>query len=220
MHVDVKICGLKTPEALDAALAGGAAYVGFVFFPPSPRSLAVAQAAKLAERAKGKAKIVALSVDADAALLDEIASVLKPDVMQLHGGETPEKVREIRKAYGIPVMKAVKIGGRDDIEAASAYENAADMLLLDAKPRPGEGLGLPGGNGVSFDWRLMQGLDLKVPVMLSGGLDASNVAAAISMSGARAVDVSSGVETAPGVKDVKLIQDFLAAVRIIEGVPA
>ncbi|MCB1480276.1 MAG: phosphoribosylanthranilate isomerase [Tepidamorphaceae bacterium] len=220
MHVDVKICGLKTPEALDAALAGGAAYVGFVFFPPSPRSLAVAQAAKLAERAKGKAKIVALSVDADAALLDEIASVLKPDVMQLHGGETPEKVREIRKAYGIPVMKAVKIGGRDDIEAASAYENAADMLLLDAKPRPGEGLGLPGGNGVSFDWRLMQGLDLKLPVMLSGGLDASNVAAAISMSGARAVDVSSGVETAPGVKDVKLIQDFLAAVRIIEGVPA
>ena len=217
MHVDVKICGLKTPEALDAALAGGAAYVGFVFFPPSPRSLAVAQAAKLAERAKGKAKIVALSVDADAALLDEIASVLKPDVMQLHGGETPEKVREIRKAYGIPVMKAVKIGGRDDIEAASAYENAADMLLLDAKPRPGEGLGLP---GVSFDWRLMQGLDLKLPVMLSGGLDASNVAAAISMSGARAVDVSSGVETAPGVKDVKLIQDFLAAVRIIEGVPA
>ena len=220
MHVDVKICGLKTSEALDAALAGGAAYVGFVFFPPSPRSLAVAQAAKLAERAKGKAKIVALSVDADAALLDEIASVLKPDVMQLHGGETPEKVREIRKAYGIPVMKAVKIGGRDDIEAASAYENAADMLLLDAKPRPGEGLGLPGGNGVSFDWRLMQGLDLKLPVMLSGGLDASNVAAAISMSGARAVDVSSGVETAPGVKDVKLIQDFLAAVRIIEGVPA
>ena len=225
MHVDVKICGLKTSEALDAALAGAAAYVGFVFFPPSPRSLSVADAANLAERARGKAKIVALSVDADDALLGEIASVLKPDLMQFHGSETPAAVVSARETYGIPVMKAVKIGGRDDIDAASAYENAADMLLFDAKPRPGEGLGLPGGNGVSFDWRLMAGLDLKVPVMLSGGLDPSNVAAAISLSGVRAVDVSSGVESAPGVKDVNLIAAFLAAVKSaaeneVKGVPA
>ncbi|MCB1473174.1 MAG: phosphoribosylanthranilate isomerase [Rhodobiaceae bacterium] len=220
MHIDVKICGLKTRQALDAALAGGAAYVGFVFYPPSPRALSPDEAAPLLAQARGRAKTVALTVDADTALLDAIVSRLKPDLLQFHGSETPQHVIDARKKYRIPVMKALKIGGREDIAAASAYEGAADMLLFDAKPRPGEGLGLPGGNGVTFDWRLMAGLDLTLPVMLSGGLDASNVAMAVRLSGAAAVDVSSGVESAPGVKDVKLIGEFLAAVRNLEGVPA
>lgn len=169
-----------------------------MFYPPSPRSLSVEAAAALAEPARGRARIVALTVDADDALVREIAAVLKPDVMQLHGSETPERVREIARISGARVMKAVKIGGRDDIEAARRYSEAADMLLFDAKPRPGEGLGLPGGNGVTFDWRLVRGLDLGKPVMLSGGLDAENVALAVELSGVTAVDVSSGVETAPG----------------------
>lgn len=198
MNIEVKICGLREPAAVEAALAGGAAYLGFVFYPPSPRSLSVEAAAALAEPARGRARIVALTVDADDALVREIAAVLKPDVMQLHGSETPERVREIARISGARVMKAVKIGGRDDIEAARRYSEAADMLLFDAKPRPGEGLGLPGGNGVTFDWRLVRGLDLGKPVMLSGGLDAENVALAVELSGVTAVDVSSGVETAPG----------------------
>ncbi len=218
MPVDVKICGLKDEVALEAAIAGGAAYVGFVHYPPSPRSLEIDVAAPLLEAARGRAKSVVLTVDADVALLDEIMARLKPDLLQFHGAETPEQVAAVREHCGVPVMKAVKVGARDDVTAARTYIGAAEMLLFDAKPRPGEGLGLPGGNGVSFDWRLLEGVDPGLPWMLSGGLDASNVATAIAMSGATAIDVSSGVESAPGVKDAAMISSFLAAVREAEGV--
>ncbi|MFN0265280.1 phosphoribosylanthranilate isomerase [Tepidamorphus sp. 3E244] len=220
MTIDVKICGLKDADSVREAVDGGAAYVGFVFYPPSPRAISVEEAAVLAAPARGKAKIVALTVDADDDLLNRIVEGLRPDILQFHGSETPQRVRAVRETYDIPVMKAVKIGGEEDILAARAFDGYADMVLFDARPKPGEGLGLPGGNGVSFDWKLMAGLDLDIPLMLSGGLDSSNVPAAISQSGARAVDVSSGVESAPGVKDPARVREFLAAVRNAEGVPA
>ena len=220
MNTDVKICGLRSGEALEAAIAGGAAYVGFVHYPPSPRSLEIAQAAPLLAQVRGRAKSVVLTVDADDATLDRIVATLAPDLLQVHGAETPDRVAATRETYATPVMKAVKIGGREDVAAARDYIGAADMLLFDAKPRPGEGLGLPGGNGVSFDWRLLEGLDPGLSWMLSGGLDASNVATALAMSGATAIDVSSGVETAPGVKDIARIGAFLDAVRAADGVMA
>ena len=207
--IRVKICGLKTPEALAAAVEAGAGYVGFVFFEKSPRHLNIDTARDLAiEVPMGIAK-VALTVDASDALLDEITDSVPLDMLQLHGAETPERVRELRARFGLPVMKAVGIAEAADVAKLDLYAGVADQLLVDAKPPKG-GV-LPGGNGLSFDWRLIANRRWPVPWMLAGGLTPENLAEAIALTGARQVDVSSGVESAPGVKDADLIRRFVEA---------
>lgn len=208
----VKICGLKTPETLDAALAAGADMVGLVHFPQSPRHLDVAAAADLAERARGRATIVALVVDADDDLLAALAERVRPDLFQLHGKEPPERVAAIRERFGTPVMKAIGIAEEADLARVPPYAAVCDRLLFDAKP-PKTADALPGGNGLSFDWRLVAALDPGRPAMLSGGLTPDIVGAAIAATRLRAVDVSSGVESAPGVKDPIAIAAFVAAAR-------
>jgi phosphoribosylanthranilate isomerase len=207
----VKICGLSTPATLDAALEAGADMVGFVFFSTSPRHIDWATARALGRQAEGRAKIVALSVDADDETLARIVESLSPDLMQLHGSESPARVRAIRERFGRPTMKAIGVATRGDLAQAARYEGVADTLLIDAKPP--KGATLPGGNGRPFDWRLTQDFHPSVPWLLSGGLDPDTVAAAIALSGARGVDVSSGVESAPGVKDPAKIRAFVAAAR-------
>jgi phosphoribosylanthranilate isomerase len=214
MPADVKICGLKTPETVAAALAGGASHVGFVFFPRSPRYLTPAEAAPLADLARGRAKIVVLTVDASDALLDEIVAHVRPDILQVHGAEAPARCGEIRARFGLPVMKAIKVADADDLVPLADYVPHVDLFLFDAKAPKSLKDALPGGNGISFDWKLIAGLDPGRPFMLSGGLDPENVAEAIRLTGAKVVDVSSGVESAPGVKDPTLISAFLAAARI------
>jgi phosphoribosylanthranilate isomerase len=211
MSMIIKICGLKTPETLDAAIEAGADWVGFVFFPKSPRHVTHDLARMLGQIAGARVKKVALSVDADDAALDAIEKALSPDFHQLHGHESPERVAAIRERFGRPVIKALGIAEAADIKAARAYTPAADWLLLDAKPP--KNADLPGGNGVSFDWRLLAGLDLEKPFMVSGGLDPSNVGQAIAISRPAGVDVSSGVETAPGLKDPAKIRAFIEAAR-------
>ena len=218
MALLVKICGLKTPEALDAALVAGADMVGFVFFPPSPRNLGIEAARALGERVQGRAKKVALSVDATDAELDRVVEALKPDMLQLHGKETPERVVAVRSRFQLPVMKALPIEARADLAPIRIYEKVADWLLFDARaPREAT---RPGGLGKTFDWTLLENLDLKIPFMLSGGLDAANVAEAVRITRPPAVDVSSGVERAPGEKDPDKIRDFIRAARGIPGRPA
>lgn len=203
----VKICGLTTPQDVDTAAEAGAAYAGFVFFPKSPRNLSIAQARDLAVLAPlGLAK-VALVVDAEDALLDAILAEVPIDILQLHGKETPARVSEIRTRHGLPVMKAVGVGSEADLPALDTYAGVADMLLVDAKA-PKEAA-LPGGNGLAFDWRLIAGRRWTRPWMLAGGLTPANVAEAVRLTGARQVDVSSGVESAPGVKDPALIRAFV-----------
>lgn len=211
MSLIVKICGLKTSETLEAAMTAGADWVGFVFFPKSPRHVRLELAAELGRMVQGRAKKVALSVDADDLALEAIETALEPDIHQLHGHESPERVLAIRKRFGRPVMKAVGIADAADVATAKAYENAADWLLLDAKPP--KNAAHPGGNGLPFDWHLLAGLDLQKPFMVSGGLDAANLGEAIGISRPAGVDVSSGVETAPGIKDPKKIRAFIAAAR-------
>lgn len=212
MTLDVKICGLKTEEAVAAALEAGADMVGFVFFPKSPRNVAIADAARLAEPARGRAIIVALAVDPDDALVAAIASGLRPDLLQLHGHESPERCAAIRAATGLPIMKAVPVAEAEDLRIVPAYAPHVDRFLFDAKP-PKRPDALPGGNGLAFDWRLIAGLDPGRPFMLSGGLDPETVAAAITTTGVGGVDVSSGVESAPGVKDPAKIRAFVARAR-------
>ena len=207
----VKICGLSTEETLDAALAAGAERVGLVFFPRSPRHVTLVRARTLAARARGRAEIVALVVDPDDAGLAEIVTAAVPDRLQLHGHETPERVAAIRSRFGRPVVKALGIASAADLDALPAYAAVADEILFDAKP-PKEAR-LPGGNGVAFDWHILAGLDLAIPFMLSGGLGPANVGEALRVTRAPAVDVSSGVETAPGVKDPVLIAAFVKAAR-------
>jgi len=206
-----KICGLTTPEAVDAALAGGAAYVGFVFFPKSPRNLDPADAARLAAPARSRAKVAAVVVDPDDALLDRIVQALQPDLIQLHGRETPERTAQIRARTGAATAKAVPVATAEDLAAAAAYEPVADYLMLDAKAPAGADL--PGGNGAAFDWSLPAGRSFLRPWFLAGGLDPTNVTEALRLSGAPLVDVSSGVERSPGYKDPRLISAFLDAVR-------
>lgn len=213
MSVAVKICGLSTPETLAAALEAGADYVGFVFFPKSPRHVTLEQAAALAAQARGKAKIVALTVDADDALLSSIASTVKPDLIQAHGAETPERIAAIRALTGVGVMKALKVAGAEDIAAAKDYAAVADLLLFDAKAPASLKDALPGGNGLSFDWSLLADGKGGHRFMLSGGLTPENVAEAVRVTGARLVDVSSGVESAPGIKDPQRIRKFIEAVK-------
>lgn len=210
MTTDVKICGLKTAEAIDLAVELGATHTGFIFFEKSPRNIEPDDAGQLAERIRGKAKIVAVTVDADSDLLDEIISALSPDILQLHGNESPERVLTIKAVYGLPVIKAFSIRDADDLKKIEPYIGIADRFLFDAKPPKGSDL--PGGNGVSFDWHLLETLDGSVEYMLSGGLNAENVGEALALTGARAVDISSGVESAPGVKDLKRMREFFAAV--------
>ena len=214
MPLLVKICGLKTPEALDAALDAGADMVGFVFFPPSPRNIGIETARELGERVAGRARKVALSVDATDAELDRVVEALKPDMLQLHGKETPDRVVTVRTRFGLPVMKALPIAARADLAAIRPYAQVADRLLFDARP-PADAT-RPGGLGTTFDWTLLRGLDVSVPWMMSGGLDPGNVIEAIAVTGARGVDVSSGVESAPGVKDAGRIRAFIRAARDAE----
>ncbi len=208
--VKAKICGLCNAEGVEAALEGGAAYVGFVFIARSPRKLLVEAASDLASLVPPGVSKVALTVDAQDAVLDDILDRVPIDMLQLHGSESPDRVREIKARFGLPVMKAIGIADAPDLEAIETYSGVADQLLIDA--RPPRGAALPGGNGLSFDWRLIAGRRWSVPWMLAGGLTPENVAEAISLTGAARVDVSSGVETAPGVKDTARITDFLRAI--------
>jgi phosphoribosylanthranilate isomerase len=211
MTPTVKICGLSTAATLDAALDAGADMVGFVFFSKSPRHIDWATARALGHQARGRATIVALSVDADNDTLKRIVDALSPDRMQLHGSETPMRVKEIGELCARPTMKAIGVATHRDLAAAQAYAGVADHLLVDAKPP--KGAVLPGGNGRPFDWSLTREFRPSVPWLLSGGLDPDTVEAAIALSRARGVDVSSGVESAPGVKDPARISAFVAAAR-------
>ena len=204
MTVEVKICGLSTPETLDAALAAGADFVGLVFFPKSPRHVALDQAAKLAARARGKAKIVALIVDADDQAVLDINHAVNPDYFQAHGNETPARIEALAALTAKPLIKAIKVQDTADVASARDY---SCLILFDAKHPDAP---LPGGNGLPFDWRL---LGKQQDFMLSGGLNAANVANAIAMTGAAIVDVSSGVESAPGKKDANLIWKFIEAAK-------
>lgn len=209
LNVQVKICGLSTQDDVTAAIDAGARYVGFVFFEKSPRNISFDKAADLAaEVAAGICK-VALTVNADDAFLDALLAAVPIDLLQLHGTESPERVAEVKLRYGLPVMKAIGVADASDLDALDAYARVADQILVDAKPPKGSAI--PGGNGLAFDWRLIAGRRWACPWMLAGGLTATNVAEAIRLTGARQVDVSSAVESAPGVKDAELIRDFTTA---------
>jgi len=214
MSLIVKICGLSTSETLEAALAAGADMVGFVFFPPSPRHVSLEVARDLGRQVKGRASKVALSVDADDALLANSIEALQPDILQLHGKETTARIRDIRQKFGLPVMKAIAVETRADLTALPGYADVADRILFDA--RAPKGATRPGGLGAAFDWHLLEKLDLKLPFMVSGGLNAANVAEAVRVTRAGGVDISSGVESAPGVKDPEMIRAFIRAARASE----
>jgi phosphoribosylanthranilate isomerase len=208
----IKICGLSTPETLDAALASGADLVGFVRFAKSPRHVDRDTGRALSRQAKGRAQRVVLLVDADDTAIADAIEALDPDMLQLHGAETPTRVADIRGRFGRPVLKAIGVADAGDLAIAAGYAGIADHLLLDAKP-PRTGDALPGGNGLPFDWTLLAGLDPALAFMLSGGLDAANVATAIRLARPNAVDVSSGVESRPGIKDPDRIEAFIRAAR-------
>ena len=209
--MDIKICGLKTDDAVAAALAGGATHVGFIFFPKSPRNLEPEEAGRLRQAARGKAAAVAVTVDADDAFLDRIVEAMQPDMLQLHGKETPERVAEVKARYALPVMKAFSVSAVADLEKIGPYLGIADRFLFDAKPPKGSEL--PGGNGVSFDWEILNALPAQTDYLLSGGLNAENVGDAIRLANPPGLDISSGVESAPGVKDTALIETFFRAAR-------
>lgn len=210
MKVSVKICGCNSREAVTTAVTGGADYVGLVFYPPSPRSVTADAAAPLAELAPERVLRVGLFVDPDDETLRHVTSCVKLDLIQLHGSETPGRVAAIKRLTSLPAMKAIKVAVAPDVDAALPYLGVADRLLFDAKAPVSLAGALPGGNAVSFDWTLLAGRSWPVPWMLSGGLNAGNVAEAVRVSGARTVDVSSGVESKPGVKDPERIRQFLA----------
>lgn len=213
MTLEVKICGIRTEAALEGALDAGADYIGLVFYPPSPRSLTPPAAKLIADRARGRARIVTLLVDPDDAALEAVVTVVEPDLIQLHGHESPERARAVRERWGRPVMKVIAVADETDARLAFEYEHAADMILFDTKaPRDLPGA-LPGGNGLTFDWRLLEGVKHRLPFMLSGGLTPANVADAIQATGAQMVDVSSGVETRPGEKSAELIRQFVSAAK-------
>lgn len=209
----IKVCGLSDPAHVRTAVEAGADYVGFVFYEPSPRNVSTQVAQGLATLARGRAKIVALVVDAEDELIDRINAEVKPDFFQAHGSETVERIAAIHARTGVPVIKAIKVKDASDIEASAAYADAACMVLFDARAPETLANALPGGNGIAFDWDLLQGGGLRGGFMLSGGLEAGNVAEAITVTGAPAVDVSSGVESAPGIKDAAAIVKFIETVR-------
>jgi phosphoribosylanthranilate isomerase len=211
MPLLVKICGLSTRETLDTALAAGADMVGFVFFPPSPRHLSLETARELGRQAKGRAAKVALTVDADDATLENIVETLRPDLLQLHGKETIARVRDIKAKFALPVMKVIAVETSADLAVLPGYASVADRILFDA--RAPKGATRPGGLGAVFDWHVLEKLDLQLPFMVSGGLSADNVAEAVRVTRAGGVDVSSGVESAPGIKDPEMIRHFIRAAR-------
>lgn len=211
MSLIVKICGLSTRETLDTALDAGADMVGFVFFPPSPRHLSLVAARELGNQVQGRAAKVALTVDADDALLGNIVEALRPDILQLHGKETLTRVRDIKQKFGLQVMKVIAVETAADLGALPGYADVADRILFDARA-PAEAT-RPGGLGAAFDWRLLEQLELKRPFMVSGGLDARNIAEAIRITRTGGVDVSSGVERSPGIKDPEMIRAFIRAAR-------
>ncbi|WP_294611388.1 phosphoribosylanthranilate isomerase [Roseovarius sp.] len=210
-NIRVKICGLTAAQDVSAAVAAGASYVGFVFFEKSPRHLALEKAAALALPVPPGVAKVALTVDADNARLDALTAAVPLDFLQLHGHETPERVTEIKARYGLPVIKALGVAGADDLARIDIYARVADQLLIDAKPP--KGATRPGGNALAFDWTLIAGRRWTLPWLLAGGLVPGNVAEAIKLTGAKQLDVSSGVESAPGVKDPALIRAFIEAAR-------
>lgn len=212
-HIRVKICGLSTPETVTAAAEAGADYIGFVFYARSPRHVSPARAAELAKLAPAEVLKVALVVDADDKTIGEIMDSLRPDILQLHGAETPDRLCEIKSRFGVTLMKAVAVAGPEDLGRISVYRDSADLLLFDAKPPKSMPQALPGGNGLVFDWTLIAGQKPELPWMLSGGLTAENVGEAIRITGAEAVDVSSGVEDAPGRKNPELIRKFIRAAK-------
>ncbi len=209
--VDIKICGINDLGAMEAALDAGADFVGLVFFPPSPRAISLPDAAKLAAKARGRAKVVALTVDADDALVEGIFREVSPDFLQLHGRESIERVASLKERFKRPMMKALPIASEQDLKAAETYAAVSDWILFDAQP-PKDAT-RPGGHGKSFDWNLLAAMKRIKPIMLSGGLDPDNVTAAIHTVRPDAVDVSSGVESAPGMKDVAKIKKFIANAR-------
>jgi phosphoribosylanthranilate isomerase len=209
--VAVKICGITSPDAIDAAAGAGAAYGGLVFHLNSPRNLGFEQARVLADQMRGRLKIVALIADMDDAGIETLVKTVRPDFLQLHGGESARRTVYIRGEFGVPVIKALPVAEPSDLAVVAEYENAADMLMFDARP-PRDAL-RGGGHGAAFDWKILQGRSFTKPWFLAGGLTPENVARAISLSGAKQVDVSSGVESAPGVKDAARIRDFIAAVK-------
>lgn len=211
MRLDIKICGLKTSEAVDHAVALGATHVGFIFFGKSPRHIEPADAGVLADRVRGRAKIVSVSVDADNDELDEIMAMIRPDILQLHGRESPDRVLTVKAVTGLPVWKALSVSEAGDLERIDDYDGIANRFLFDAKPPKNSEL--PGGNGVSFDWTLLEGLSEHVDYMLSGGLNRTNLGEALRMARPTGIDTSSGVESSPGVKDLKMMDEFFAAVR-------
>ncbi len=209
MTFSIKICGLKTPETVERSVELGATHIGFILFPKSPRNIEPVDAGSLADRVRGKVKTVAVTVNADNDQLDEVIELINPDILQLHGSETADRVLNIKAIYGLPVMKALSISTADDLKKLDAYEGIVDRFLLDAKAPKGSDL--PGGNGVSFDWRLLDALDDNVDYMLSGGLHKDNVADAIQLTRCTGIDLSSGLESAPGVKDLAKIEAFFEA---------
>jgi phosphoribosylanthranilate isomerase len=217
MSLTVKICGLSTPETLDVALQAGADMVGFVFFPASPRHISLETARELGRQAKGRAIKVALTVDADDTTLANIVETLRPDILQLHGKESVARLRDIKQAFGVQLMKVLAVETPADLAPLAGFAAVADRILFDARaPR---GATRPGGLGAVFDWHVLENLDLKLPFMVSGGLTAANVAEAIRVTRAGGVDVSSGVERAPGVKDPELIRAFIRAARATDLTP-
>jgi phosphoribosylanthranilate isomerase len=211
LSANVKICGLRSLNALEAAISAGASHFGVVFFPRSPRNIGLDDAAALVRAGAGRISSVALVVDADDTAIDAITRQVRPSMFQLHGAESPERVADIRRITGLPVIKAIGVAKPGDVERANAFREVADVILFDAKP-PADGV--PGGNGLAFDWRLLVPTRGKMPFMLSGGLTPDTVGEAIARTGAAIVDVSSGVESSPGVKDVNLIHSFVAAARM------
>lgn len=216
MTVKVKICGVRTPAILEVAVDAGADFIGLVFFAKSPRNLGLDEAVALADAARRRIGTVAVMVDPDDALIDGVTGTVRPDLLQLHGRETPERVAAIKARSGLPVMKAIAVAGPADVAAADAYAGIADEILFDAKASPDAAL--PGGNGISFDWRALA--LARPPFAVSGGLGPANVGEAIRLTGPALVDVSSGVETAPGVKDEALIVSFIQAARSAARQPA
>jgi phosphoribosylanthranilate isomerase len=210
----IKICGLSTHSSVATAVEAGADMVGFIFFPKSPRNVTSATAAALAEGARGRAAITAVTVDANDAAISEIVHELKPDLLQLHGRETPERIAELRAKFGVPVMKVIGVAKPEDLRVVASY-SSADRVLVETKAPPDATL--PGGNGVPFDWRMLSGFTANIPLMLSGGLDCENIADAIRIARPAGVDVSSGVERAPGLKDEEKIKAFIRAARLASG---